>query len=122
MWTKRPTAREKPILDSRLPDGSRVAAIFRPCSVGRTTLTIRRFQTRFFTAEELVRIGTMTPDVLAHVREAIQKNENILSSGGTSTGKTTLLNALSVPPGERSGRAHRGHGGTADRETEPRAV
>ena len=59
---------ENPILDSRLPDGSRVAAIFPPCSVGGTTLTIRKFQTRFFTAEELVRIGTMTPDVLAHVR------------------------------------------------------
>ena len=60
---------EKPILDSRLPDGSRVAAVFPPCSVGGTTLTIRKFQTRFFTADELVRIGTMTPDVLAHVRD-----------------------------------------------------
>ena len=55
---------EKPILDSRLPDGSRVAAVFPPCSLGGTTLTIRKFQTRFFTAEELVRIGTMTPEVL----------------------------------------------------------
>jgi pilus assembly protein CpaF len=87
---------ESPILDSRLPDGSRVAAIFPPCSVGGTTLTIRKFKTGFFTADELVRIGTMTPDVLAHVREAIRKNENILISGGTSTGKTTLLNALSA--------------------------
>ena len=87
---------EKPILDSRLPDGSRVAAVFPPCSVGGTTLTIRKFQTRFFTADELVRIGTMTPDVLAHIRAAIEKNENILISGGTSTGKTTLLNALSA--------------------------
>jgi pilus assembly protein CpaF len=87
---------EKPILDSRLPDGSRVAAVFPPCSVGGTTLTIRKFQTRFFTAEELVRSGTMTPDVLAHIRHAIHKNENILISGGTSTGKTTLLNALSA--------------------------
>ena len=87
---------EKPILDSRLPDGSRVAAVFPPCSVGGTTLTIRKFQTRFFTAEELVRIGTMTPEVLAHVRAAIEKNENILISGGTSTGKTTLLNALAA--------------------------
>ena len=52
---------EKPILDSRLPDGSRVAAVFSPCSLGGTTLTIRKFQTRFFTADELVRIGTMTP-------------------------------------------------------------
>ena len=87
---------EKPILDSRLPDGSRVAAVFPPCSVGGTTLTIRKFQTRFFTAEELVRIGTMTPELLGAVRAAIEKNENILISGGTSTGKTTLLNALAA--------------------------
>src|SRR4029077_4675894 len=87
---------EKPILDSRLPDGSRVAAIFPPCSVGGTTLTIRKFQTNFFTAEELVRIGTMTPDALAIVRASIDRNQNILISGGTSTGKTTLLNALAA--------------------------
>jgi pilus assembly protein CpaF len=87
---------EKPILDSRLPDGSRVAAVFPPCSVGGTTLTIRKFQTRFFTAHELVRIGAMTPEALAYVRAAIAKNENILISGGTSTGKTTLLNALAA--------------------------
>jgi pilus assembly protein CpaF len=87
---------EKPILDSRLPDGSRVAAVLPPCSLGGTTLTIRKFQTRFFTADELVRIGTMTPDVLSAVREAITGNENILISGGTSTGKTTLLNALAA--------------------------
>ena len=87
---------EQPILDSRLPDGSRVAAVFPPCSVGGTTLTIRKFQTRFFTADELVRIGTMPPDVLATLRAAIAANENILISGGTSTGKTTLLNALAA--------------------------
>ncbi len=94
---------EKPILDSRLPDGSRVAAVFPPCSVGGTTLTIRKFQTKFFTAEELVRIGTMTPDVLGQVKAAIAGNENILISGGTSTGKTTLLNALAafLPTGDR---------------------
>jgi pilus assembly protein CpaF len=87
---------DKPLLDSRLPDGSRVAAVFPPCSVGGTTLTIRKFQTKFFTAEELVRIGTITPDVLRVVRAAIEANENILISGGTSTGKTTLLNALTA--------------------------
>lgn len=87
---------EKPILDSRLPDGSRVAAVFPPCSVGGTTLTIRKFRTKFFTADELVRIGTMTPEVLGHVKAAIQANQNILISGGTSTGKTTLLNALAA--------------------------
>jgi pilus assembly protein CpaF len=87
---------EKPILDSRLPDGSRVAAVLPPCSVGGTTLTIRKFQTRFFTAEELVRIGTLTPEVLVAVREGIERRGNILISGGTSTGKTTLLNALTA--------------------------
>jgi pilus assembly protein CpaF len=87
---------EKPILDSRLPDGSRVAAVLPPCSLGGTTLTIRKFQTRFFTADELLRIGTMTPEVLSAVRDAIAQNENILISGGTSTGKTTLLNALAA--------------------------
>ena len=94
---------EKPILDSRLPDGSRVAAVFPPCSVGGTTLTIRKFQTRFFTADELVRIGTLTPQVLATVRSAIASGKNILISGGTSTGKTTLLNALAafLPPDDR---------------------
>ena len=87
---------EKPVLDSRLPDGSRVAAILPPCSLGGTTFTIRKFQTRFFTAEELVRIGTMTPEVLATVAGAIARDHNILISGGTSTGKTTLLNALAA--------------------------
>ena len=94
---------ERPILDSRLPDGSRVAAVLPPCSLGGTTLTIRKFQTRFFTAEELVRIGTMPPVVLEALRDAIARNENILISGGTSTGKTTLLNALAafLPPEDR---------------------
>jgi pilus assembly protein CpaF len=87
---------EKPILDSRLPDGSRVAAVFPPCSLGGTTLTVRKFQTRFFTAEELVRIGTMTAGVLETLQAAIADSKNILISGGTSTGKTTLLNALAA--------------------------
>jgi pilus assembly protein CpaF len=87
---------EQPILDSRLPDGSRVAAVFPPCSLGGTTLTIRKFQTRFFTAEELVRIGTMTAEMLETLQTAIAAGKNILISGGTSTGKTTLLNALAA--------------------------
>ena len=86
---------EQPILDARLPDGSRVAAIFPPCSVGGTTLTIRKFQTRFFTAEELVRTGMLTPQTLELIRAAVSEDATILISGGTSTGKTTLLNAIS---------------------------
>jgi pilus assembly protein CpaF len=87
---------KQPILDSRLPDGSRVAAVFPPCRVGGTTLTIRKFQARFFTCEELVRIGTMTSEVLATLQAAIAAGKNVLISGGTSTGKTTILNALAT--------------------------
>ena len=85
---------ERPLLDSRLPDGSRVAAVLPPVSLGGTTLTIRKFQSRHFTAGELVRIGTLTADQLQLVRHAIEARDNILISGGTGTGKTTLLNAL----------------------------
>jgi pilus assembly protein CpaF len=87
---------EQPILDARLPDGSRVAAVLPPCSIGGTTLTIRKFQSRFFTADELVRSGTLTCAVVRDVRRAIEARQNILISGGTSTGKTTLLNALAA--------------------------
>ena len=87
---------EKPMLDSRLPDGSRVAAIFPPCSVEGTTLTIRKFHHKQYTADELVRIGSLSPDMLQRLREAITRRENILISGGTGTGKTTLLNALAA--------------------------
>ena len=87
---------ERPILDARLPDGSRVAALLPPVSLGGTTLTIRKFQNRRFTADELVRIGTLTADALRVIRDAIDARHNLLISGGTGTGKTTLLNALAA--------------------------
>lgn len=86
----------QPLLDSRLPDGSRVAAVIPPCSIGGTTLTIRKFHSRQFTAEELVRIGSLTTEALTKLRDAIANRRNILISGGTGTGKTTLLNALAA--------------------------
>ena len=94
---------EKPLLDSRLPDGSRVAAVFPPCSVSGTILAIRKFHSKRYTADELTRIGTLTLTLLNDLRDAIEKRQNILISGGTGTGKTTLLNALasSIPDGER---------------------
>src|SRR6266446_8942442 len=55
---------EKPLLDARLPDGSRVAAVFPPCSVTGTILTIRKFHARRYTADELVRTGTLTAELL----------------------------------------------------------
>ena len=85
---------DKPLLDSRLPDGSRVAAVFPPCSLGGTTLTIRKFQSRLYTVHELIRLGTLTPLALQEIRHAMEARENVLISGGTGTGKTTVLNAL----------------------------
>src|SRR5437867_3706543 len=75
----------------------------RPVVSAASTLTIRKFQSRFFRTEELVHIGTLTCDVLQQVRQAIEARQNMLISAGTSTGKTTLLNALAtdLPPDER---------------------
>lgn len=87
---------EKPLLDARLPDGSRVAAVFQPCSVSGTTLAIRKFHSKLYTMEELVRIGSVAPDALAVLRDAVERRLNILISGATGTGKTTLLNALAA--------------------------
>lgn len=94
---------KKPILDARLPDGSRVTAVIPPSSVNGTTLAIRKFQSRLYGPDELVRIGTLTPDLLLQLKAAVQGLKNILISGGTGTGKTTLLNALShfIGPEER---------------------
>ncbi len=94
---------EKPILDARLPDGSRVAALLPPCSLGGTTLTIRRFVARFYGLEELVRVGTITRAVVECLAGALMRRENVLISGATTSGKTTLLNALTtvIPADER---------------------
>jgi pilus assembly protein CpaF len=85
---------EKPILDSRLPDGSRIAAVLPPCSIHGITLTIRKFNTRSFTIEDLIHIGTITEAMAKYLENAIINRKNILISGGTGTGKTTLLNIL----------------------------
>jgi len=87
---------ETPILDARLPDGSRVAAVLPPCSLGGTTLTIRKFHARFLTWQALIGVGMITEDLVILVRVALASRHNILISGGTGTGKTTLLNALAT--------------------------
>jgi pilus assembly protein CpaF len=94
---------EKPVLDSRLPDGSRVAAVIPPCSLSGVTLTIRKFNARHFGIDDLIRIGTLTPDLAGRLKKAVLNRQNILISGGTGTGKTTLLNMLAnfIPCDER---------------------
>ena len=82
------------ILDARLPDGSRVAAIFPPCSIKGTSVAIRKFQSELYGPRELVRCGTLTPELLLQLQTAVEIHQNILISGGTD--KTTLLNALST--------------------------
>src|SRR2546427_3505360 len=84
---------EEPILDARLEDGSRVAAMFPPCSVGGATLTIRRFSRRY-SLDDLVDVGSVPVEAATLLRSAVSRRQNVLISGGTGTGKTTLLNAL----------------------------
>src|SRR6267142_2418603 len=84
----------KPILDSRLPDGSRVAAVIPPCSIHGVTLTIRKFNSRHFTVEDLVRMGTLNVELSARLQGYVENRQNVLISGGTGTGKTTLLTSL----------------------------
>src|SRR5690349_24287330 len=83
---------EKPILDSRLPDGSRIAAVLPPCSIHGITLTIRKFNTRHFTIADLIENGTLSAKTAEFLQEKMCGRKNILISGGTGTGKTTLLN------------------------------
>jgi pilus assembly protein CpaF len=92
----------QPLLDARLEDGSRVAAMFPPCAVTGPVLTIRKF-TRRYSLDDLIEVGTLTPAVAAHLTDAIRTHQNVLLSGGTGTGKTTLLNALAalIPAGDR---------------------
>ena len=93
----------RPILDSRLPDGSRVAAVIPPCSVNGITLTIRKFNARHFGIEELVQAGTLERWLANQLETYVLARKNILIAGSTGSGKTSLLNALGkfIPSDER---------------------
>jgi pilus assembly protein CpaF len=93
----------KPILDSRLPDGSRVAAVIPPCSLSGVTLTIRKFNSRHFELEDLIRGGTLDRPLANRLEDYVLKRNNVLISGGTGTGKTTLAGMLAkfIPDDER---------------------
>jgi pilus assembly protein CpaF len=92
----------QPILDARLEDGSRVAAMFPPCAVAGPALTIRKF-TRRYSLDDLVGVGTLTTQLAEQLSRAVARQHNILISGGTGTRKTTLLNALAacIPDDDR---------------------
>ena len=92
-----------PMVDARLPDGSRVNAIIPPLSIGGAKLTIRKFSATPLTSDDLIKFGTMTAQASTFLDICVKGRLNILVSGGTGSGKTTLLNTLSnfIPNDER---------------------
>ncbi len=92
-----------PLVDARLLDGSRVNAVIAPIAFNGSSLTIRKFSKDPFKVADLIRFGTLTPEMAELLRACVEARLNIIVSGGTGTGKTTLLNVLSsfIPEGER---------------------
>jgi pilus assembly protein CpaF len=92
-----------PLVDARLPDGSRVNAIVPPIAIDGASLTIRVFSKIPFTIENLVQFGSITPEAVEFLKACVVSHLNVFISGGTGSGKTTLLNILSgfIPDGER---------------------
>jgi pilus assembly protein CpaF len=92
-----------PMVDARLPDGSRVNAIIPPLSLSGALVTIRKFSKRRLDLEDMVRLGTLSRQAVEFLEACVEAELNILVSGGTGSGKTTLLNALStaIPTSER---------------------
>ena len=92
-----------PMVDARLPDGSRVNAVIPPLSLSGPLITIRKFANKRLDLREMIRLGTLSEETVDFLQRCIAAELNILISGGTGTGKTTLLNALSqaVPDSER---------------------
>ena len=84
-----------PMVDARLPDGSRVNAIIPPLAIKGPTITIRKFATDPYTSEDLINFGTMTGDIARFLKACVRARLNIIISGGSGTGKTTTLNVLS---------------------------
>jgi len=92
-----------PIVDARLPDGSRVNAIIPPLAIRGPCITIRKFPAHPLDMDDLVRMGSLSPDMAGFLERCVLARKNLLISGGTGSGKTTLLNVLSsaIPDGER---------------------
>ena len=94
---------DSPLVDARLPDGSRVNAVIPPVSIDGPCITIRKFSTKKLTVEDLTKFGSLTPQISEFLRACVIARLNIVISGGTGSGKTTLLNVLSgfIPSDER---------------------
>ena len=92
-----------PMVDARLPDGSRVNAVIPPISLVGPTITVRLFSKKPFTVEQLIELGTITPEAIQFLKACVQAKLNIVVSGGTGSGKTTIFNVLSgfIPSDER---------------------
>ena len=92
-----------PMVDARLPDGSRVNAVLPPLSLSGPLVTIRKFGTDRLSLADMIRLGTLSPETVDLLERCVEAELNILVSGGTGTGKTTLLNALSaaIPDADR---------------------
>jgi len=92
-----------PMVDARLPDGSRVNAVIPPLAVDGPSLTIRKFSKMVLRSEDYIRTGAATEPLMEFLSTCVEAKLNVLVSGGTGTGKTTLLNVLSnfIPQGER---------------------
>jgi pilus assembly protein CpaF len=92
-----------PMVDARLPDGSRVNAVLPPLSLSGPLVTIRKFSKKRLELTDMIRLGTLTTETVEFLRRCVLAELNILISGGTGSGKTTLLNALSaaIPDADR---------------------
>lgn len=92
-----------PLVDARLKDGSRVNAIIPPLALKGPSITIRKFMKQRLHGEDLIKFGSVSPEMIEFIEKAVENRQNIIVSGGTGSGKTTLLNILSnsIPDHER---------------------
>ena len=102
-WANRRVNESTPIMDARLKDGSRVNVVLEPIAIDGPVITIRKFPRKAIDMEKLIQLGTLTKEAADYLKLLVENKYNIFISGGTGTGKTTMLNALSgyIPEEER---------------------